>query len=100
MLRVSSRSALLLVGLGALACVPTILGAWMGGLSYSPVTTVLFLAIGAGAVIQVVFASGRLLSHRVSPRGERGAWFARPLNAAGLIAGLTIMYVAGLWVAV
>ena len=79
---------------------PHYLGAWMGGLSYSPVTTVLFLAIGAGAVIQVVFASGRLLSHRVSPRGERGVWFARPLNAAGLIAGLTIMYVTGLWVAV
>lgn len=87
----------LLAGLGALAGVPTILGAWMGGLSYSPVTTVLFLAIGAGAVIQVVFAIGRLLSRRISPRG---AWLARPLNAAGLIAGLTIMYVTGLWVAV
>lgn len=90
----------LLVGLGALAGVPTILGAWMGGLSYSPVTTVLFLAIGAGAVLQVVFAIGRLLSRRVSPQGERGAWLVRPLNAAGLIAGLTIMYVTGLWVAV
>ena len=90
----------LLVGLGALAGVPTILGAWIGGLAYSPVTTVLFLAIGAGAVIQVVFAIGRLLSRGVSPPGERGAGLARPLNAAGLIAGLAIMYVTGLWVAV
>jgi zinc transporter ZupT len=83
----------LLVGLGALAGVPTILGAWIGGLSYSPVATVLFLAIGAGAVIQVVLTLGRLLSRR-----EGG--LARPLNAAGLVAGLVIMYVTGLWVAV
>ena len=82
-----------LAGLGALAGVPTILGAWIGGLSYSPVATVLFLAIGAGAVIQVVITLGRLLSRR-----EGG--LARPLNAAGLVTGLVIMYVTGLWVAV
>ncbi len=83
----------LLVGLGALAGVPTILGAWIGGLSYSPVATVLFLAIGAGAVIQVVWTLGTLLSRR-----EGG--LTRPLNAAGLLAGLAVMYVTGLWVAV
>jgi ZIP family zinc transporter len=82
-----------LASLGALAGIPTILGAWIGGLSYSPVATVLFLAIGAGAVIQVVITLGRLLSRR-----EGG--LARPLNAAGLVTGLVIMYVTGLWVAV
>jgi zinc transporter ZupT len=82
-----------LAGLGAPAGFPTIMGAWIGGLSYSPVATVLFLAIGAGAVIQVVITLGRLLSRR-----EGG--LARPLNAAGLVAGLVIMYVTGLWVAV
>jgi hypothetical protein len=44
-------------------------------------------------VIQVVVTLGRLLSRR-----EGG--LARPLNAAGLVAGLVIMYVTGLWVAV
>ena len=82
-----------LAGLGALAGIPTILGAWIGGLSYSPVATVLFLAIGAGAVIQVVITLGRLLSRREGGLG-------RPLNAAGLVAGLVIMYVTGLWVSV
>lgn len=83
----------MLVRLGALAGTPTILGAWIGGLSYSPVATVLFLAIGAGAAIQVVLTLARLLARR-----EGG--LARPLNAAGLVAGLVIMYVTGLWVAV
>jgi ZIP family zinc transporter len=82
-----------LAGLGALAGIPTVLGAWIGGLSYSPVATVLFLAIGAGAVIQVVMTLGQLLSRR-----EGG--LARPLNAAGLVTGLVLMYVTGLWVAV
>jgi zinc transporter ZupT len=82
-----------LVGLGALAGVPTVFGAWIGGLSYSPVATVLFLAIGAGAVIQVVFTLARLLSRRTGG-------LLRPLNAAGLFAGLVIMYVTGLWVAI
>lgn len=82
-----------LVGLGALAGLPTIAGALIGGLSYSPITAVLFLAIGAGAVIQVVWTLGRLLA-----RKEGG--LLRPLNAAGLVAGLVLMYVTGLWVAV
>ena len=82
-----------LIALGALAGLPTIAGAMIGGLSYSPVTTVLFLAIGAGAVIQVVWVLGRLLSQRP------GGGLTGPLNAAGLVAGLVLMYATGLWVA-
>ena len=83
----------LLAMLGALAGLPTIAGAWIGGLSYSPAAAVLFLAIGVGAVAQVVWTLGHLLSRR-----EGG--LAQPLNAAGLVAGLLVMYVTGLWVAV
>ena len=82
-----------LLGLGALAGIPTIAGTMIGGLSYSPVATVLFLAIGAGAVIQVVWVLGRLLSRR------EGGGLTGPLNAAGLVAGLALMYATGLWVA-
>jgi zinc transporter ZupT len=82
-----------LIALGALAGLPTIAGAMIGGLSYSPVATVLFMAIGAGAVIQVVWVLGHLLSQR------QGAGITGPLNAAGLVAGLVIMYTTGLWVA-
>ena len=82
-----------LVALGALAGLPTIAGTMIGGLSYSPVATVLFLAIGAGTVIPVVWVLARLLSQR------QGSGLTGPLNAAGLVAGLVLMYATGLWVA-
>ena len=53
----------------------------------------LFLSIGAGAVIQVVWVLGRLLSQR------DGGGLTGPLNVAGLVAGLVLMYATGLWVA-
>ena len=81
-----------LLALGALAGLPTIAGALIGGLSYSPIATVLFLAIGAGAVVQVVWVLGRLLSQR------EGGGLASPLNAAGVVAGLVLMYATGLWI--
>jgi zinc transporter ZupT len=72
--------------LGAIAGVPTILGAWIGGFSYSPIAATLFLALGAGAILQVVIEVGRLIQ-----RGQPGGMFA-PLNAMGLGLGLLIMY--------
>ena len=79
-----------LAGLGAIAGIPTVLGAWIGGFTYSPLWTTLFFAIGAGAIVQVVIELGRMLN-----RGEN-AGLTRPLNAAGLFAGLCIMYFTGL----
>jgi zinc transporter ZupT len=76
--------------LGAIAGLPTVLGAWIGGFTYSPLWITLFFAIGAGAIVQVVIELGRMLS-----RGEN-AGITRPLNAAGLFAGMLIMYVTGL----
>jgi zinc transporter ZupT len=82
-----------LILLGAVAGVPTIAGAWIGGFSYSPVLTTLFFAIGAGAIAQVLWELWKLFARR--PEGG----LTRPLNAAGLIAGMAIMYVTGLFVA-
>ena len=76
--------------LGAIAGAPTVLGAWIGGFTYSPLWTTLFFAIGAGAIVQVVIELVRMLS-----RGD-SAGITRPLSAAGLFAGLMIMYVTGL----
>jgi zinc transporter ZupT len=81
-----------LILLGALAGVPTILGAWIGGFTYSPIWTTLFLAIGAGAIGQVVYELWRMFSRRTS-----SAMYG-PLNAAGLFLGLLIMYATGLLV--
>jgi zinc transporter ZupT len=82
-----------LVLLGALAGVPTVLGAWIGGFSYSPALTTLFFAIGVGAIVQVVYELWRLFAKRA------GTSLAAPLNAAGLVLGLVIMYTTGLFVA-
>jgi zinc transporter, ZIP family len=83
-----------LILLGILAGAPTILGAWLGGFTYSPTWTTLFLAIGAGAIAQVVYELWRLFSRRSS-----SATYS-PLNAAGLFLGLVIMYATGLLVPV
>ena len=84
----------LLVSLGVLAGVPTVLGAWLGGFTYSPAWTTLFLAIGAGAIAQVVFELSRLFARRAT------GGLNTPLNAAGLLAGMLIMYATGLLVPV
>ncbi len=78
--------------LGAVAGVPTIAGTWIGGLSYSPVLATLFLAIGAGAIFQVVY---ELVKFMVSE--SRTPSFGYQI--AGFAAGLMIMYVTGLFVA-
>ena len=76
-----------LLGLGALAGVPTVIGAWIGGLAYSPVWTTLFFAVGAGAIAQVVIELGRLLRRRGTT--------VTPLNVAGVLAGMLLMYLTG-----
>lgn len=88
----SRPSIAALAGLGLLAGIPTIVGAWSGGLSYSPTLAVLFLSIGAGAIVQVVWEIAKLLS-----RGRKDA--AAPLNAVGFAAGVVVMYLTGLAVA-
>ena len=80
-----------LAALGLLAGVPTVFGAWIGGFSYSPTLITLFFALGAGAVLQVVIELWKLFRRR----GE-GAGLFSPLNSAGLLAGMLIMYLTGL----
>ncbi|MEX2610249.1 MAG: metal transporter [Gemmatimonadota bacterium] len=82
-----------LAGLGLLAGAPTILGTWLGGFGATPLWATLFLAIGAGAVAQVVLQLVRLF------RRGQGQGLTAPLNAAGVLAGLLVMYATGLLVA-
>jgi len=79
--------------LGALAGLPTVLGAWIGGFSYSPLWTTLFLAVGVGAIAQVVVQLWKLFAR------EPGGGLTSPLNTAGLLLGMAIMYATGLLVA-
>jgi len=82
-----------LVALGALAGLPTVLGAWTGGLAYSPLYATLFLSVGAGAIAQVVMALYRVVSREL----EGGLW--TPYTAGGVLAGMAVMYGTGLLVA-
>jgi zinc transporter ZupT len=78
--------------MGAVAGLPTILGAWIGGFTYSPALSVLFLAIGAGAIFQVVYELVKFMRQQGKNQGNALA------NLGGLVAGLLIMYVTGLLV--
>jgi zinc transporter, ZIP family len=72
--------------LGLLGGGPAILGCWMGGFAYSDLWAVFFLAIGAGAIFQVVWTIGRHMGQTVE-----GSLFHLP-NATGFLAGMLLMY--------
>lgn len=83
-----------LLWLGLLAGGPTILGACLGAFTYSDVWAVVFLAVGAGAVFQVVVEI-------VASLGRKSvAGLATAHNVAGFILGLAVMYITGLFVIV
>jgi zinc transporter ZupT len=84
------------LGLALLAGAPAILGIWLGSLSYAPHWAALALAIGAGAILQVIVEVGGYLKRRAGP-GE--AWFT-PSTLAGLTLGIAIMYVTAIFVKV
>lgn len=83
-----------LAKLGLIGGVPTIGGAWLGGFVYSPVWSVAFLAIGVGAIAQVVGQIVRQMTREGSAAAMLGT---RPV-LAGLFAGFAVMYVTGMLV--
>ena len=109
-----------LIAMGLIAGVPTILGTWIGGFVYSPLASIIFLSVGAGAIFQVVYALAVWMSKslRQSSKadnaksgnvGEKTARSGMKLLAsqekspsaaiiAGFIIGLLIMYITGLLV--
>ena len=82
-----------LVWLGLLAGGPTVAGTLLGAFAYTAIWAVLFLAIGAGALLQVVIEFTRHLLRQEGP--ER---LASGYNLAGFLLGLAVMYVTGLFV--
>lgn len=76
-------------GLALLAGAPAMLGTWIGGYAFSPFLAVLFLSIGAGAILQVIWEVGKLLLRDAQREGLPAvSW----LNFAGITAGILIMY--------
>jgi zinc transporter ZupT len=78
--------------LGLVAGAPTIAGTWLGGFVYSPIWSVLFLAVGAGAIAQVVAQIARGMA-RERPLG---ALVRTVPVAGGLLVGMAIMYATGM----
>ena len=79
--------------LGLIGGLPTIAGAWLGGLVYSPIIAVFFLGLGAGAIGQVV----RQISKQMAG-GVTGRQFATAPIVFGLFAGFIVMYATGMLV--
>ena len=79
-----------LIALGVIAGAPAIAGTWIGGFVSSPIASIVFLAIGAGAVFQVVVAIARFVG------SSGGGKFRSGHYVAGIAVGMLIMYLTAL----
>ena len=109
-----------LIAMGLIAGVPTILGTWIGGFVYSPLASIIFLSVGAGAIFQVVYALAVWMSKSIKQSSKTNNTESREFGEksvksrmrllsfhekspsaaiiAGFIIGLLIMYITGLLV--
>jgi zinc transporter ZupT len=83
--------------LALLAGAPAILGTWIGGFAFNPLLAVLFLSLGAGAILQVIWEVGKLLINDARKQNLPAvSW----LNFAGITAGILVMYLTAFLVKV
>ena len=81
----SKAKIMKMIGLGLIAGVPAIFGCWIGGFSFSPFFTLVFLAIGAGAIFQVVLSIFQYMK-------EKSDLLSNTSLFAGISVGLIVMY--------
>jgi len=83
-------------GIGRLAVMgligggPAILGAWIGGYTPSPFLAVLFLAIGAGAIFEVIYEIAKLIQKDTARESMPMTVFS------GVLTGMLMLWVTGL----
>lgn len=81
---------LVFVLLALLAGTPAMFGTWIGGFAFNPFLAVLFLSLGAGAILQVIWEVSKLLVRDARAREQSiVSW----TSFAALTAGVLIMYV-------
>ncbi len=80
-------------GLTLLAGGPAVIGLWIGSLAFAPQWSALALAIGAGAILQVIVEVTALLR-----RGSGGIAGFSPAVVAGLVCGVGFMYLTAMLV--
>ncbi|MFB1063212.1 ZIP family metal transporter [Natrinema sp. H-ect4] len=81
------------VALGLLAGAPVILGGWIGSLAYSPTVGAFFLAIGVGAILQVVWEITRMVR-------DAGGRVGSATNLLAFLIGFAVMYATDIFVAI
>jgi zinc transporter ZupT len=69
---------------------PAIIGAWIGGFTPSPFLAVLFLAIGTGAIFQVVYEIAKLIQKDTARESMPMIVFS------GVLIGMLLLWVTGL----
>ncbi|MFY0758162.1 ZIP family metal transporter [Metabacillus dongyingensis] len=81
--------------LGLIAGAPAIVGTWVGGFIFSPIWGALFLGIGAGAILQVIYVITKMLMEDHKKHLEPSvSW----LNLSGFTIGILIMYFTAFFV--
>lgn len=71
---------------------PAIIGAWIGGFTPSPFLAVLFLAIGAGAIFQVIYEIAKLIQKDTARESMPMTVFS------GVLTGMMLLWVTGLFI--
>jgi len=79
-----------MVGFGLIAGIPAIFGTWIGGFSFSPFFTIIFLSIGAGAIFQVVWTIFKFMKESDS--------FSSISIICGIASGLVVMYLTSIFI--
>ena len=79
-----------MVGFGLIAGIPAIFGTWIGGFSFSPFFTIIFLSIGAGAIFQVVWSIFKFMKESDS--------FSSISIICGIASGLVVMYLTSIFI--
>jgi ZIP family zinc transporter len=88
-------SLLVLGGLVCLAGLPAVLGLWLGTFAFTSHWAAFALALGAGAILQVIVEVGLLLRRQIGQQSQSRAY---PVIFVGLVLGVAIMYLTGLLV--
>ncbi len=77
------------IQLAMLAGFPAVIGVWVGGFAFNPILATIFLAIGIGAIVQVIWEVGRLVAKDTA---KLGLPLVNWTNLAGVFTGVAIMY--------
>jgi len=76
--------------MGLIGGAPAIIGAWIGGYTPSPFLAVLFLAIGTGAIFEVVYEIAKLIQKDAVRESTPMTVFS------GVVTGMLLLWVTGL----